>query len=550
MVTRSATLDGTTTVAVFGRVFSWFDDNLQIFNIWADTGAPTNVLNLTFAGSAWAVDAMTFNSATTLNLNITEANDGVARYVELMRIINGNATINLAASFIQQLRIGDPGQNSTLRLTLGDGGVGIVRSYDGNDVVTLGNGDAQMISLGDGINVVNGGAGFIQNLRFGDGTNTFNGGTGRFGSIRAEGNNNFNLLNGGESIRLEDGNNIVTLNSGQVESLYAFGNETINLLGDARILLLKMDEGVNRLTSEDGNIETIYAYHARNTIFLGAGGAQQIVLSGSDAAQVIHSDGWLGSLQVYAGDQSNVQATLVRLGSGGGGYIQTSQGSDHIITGDGAVQTILTFDGHDRVTLGRGGTQFVALGTGNDVVSLAEMNADVDALLRGGAGTDRVEFSRFASGVTASLDLGNASQDFGLVGAGRVSLEGFENLVGSAFADVFTGNGLANRMSGGSGADALFGLAGNDVLSGDRGADVLTGGEGLDTFLFIPADGSDRITDFTLGEDIIDLRAANGLADITFTRVGTDVRLTFGTLQIVVEDQTVAAMRDVDNFAF
>jgi Ca2+-binding RTX toxin-like protein len=72
-----------------------------------------------------------------------------------------------------------------------------------------------------------------------------------------------------------------------------------------------------------------------------------------------------------------------------------------------------------------------------------------------------------------------------------------ENLIGSAFDDVLTGdnaanelfgaagndlmngNGGADRLSAGVGNDRLFGAGGNDFLRGDAGDDVLDGGSGF-----------------------------------------------------------------------
>ena len=114
---------------------------------------------------------------------------------------------------------------------------------------------------------------------------------------------------------------------------------------------------------------------------------------------------------------------------------------------------------------------------------------------------------------------------------------------GTAFADSLTGGGAADRIRGGDGADTLAGLAGDDLLLGDKGndlvrggigndtlsggagndtlqggagADHLTGGAGNDTlwgnagadrFILQTSAGTDRVMDFTDGQDLIDLTA-------------------------------------------
>ncbi len=66
----------------------------------------------------------------------------------------------------------------------------------------------------------------------------------------------------------------------------------------------------------------------------------------------------------------------------------------------------------------------------------------------------------------------------------------------------------AVRVLAPSGNDRLDGGAGDDVLIGMGGNDTLTGGAGRDTFVFSVAradEGRDRITDFELGRDVLEL---------------------------------------------
>jgi len=86
-------------------------------------------------------------------------------------------------------------------------------------------------------------------------------------------------------------------------------------------------------------------------------------------------------------------------------------------------------------------------------------------------------------------------------------VKGVENILGSAYADVFTGDSAANTLNGGAGNDSLMGGAGNDTLIGGLGNDTLSGGIGNDVFVFnsATANNLDTILDFTTGTDKIQL---------------------------------------------
>ncbi|MEM8740176.1 MAG: hypothetical protein AAGE13_01675 [Pseudomonadota bacterium] len=86
---------------------------------------------------------------------------------------------------------------------------------------------------------------------------------------------------------------------------------------------------------------------------------------------------------------------------------------------------------------------------------------------------------------------------------------GTENdvLLGRDGNDVLRGGEGIDVLNGGAGDDRIFGDGGNDRLNGGTDNDVLTGGAGIDFFIFSENNGADRITDFTNGQDRLNLAA-------------------------------------------
>jgi Ca2+-binding RTX toxin-like protein len=134
--------------------------------------------------------------------------------------------------------------------------------------------------------------------------------------------------------------------------------------------------------------------------------------------------------------------------------------------------------------------------TANSYVFFTGAGADT---VTGGKGIDLLTFSKASSGATANLEDASLNDGFSL---GDVYAR-IENILGSEFDDVLTGDKGNNILEGGKGGDALFGGAGNDTLSGGinllgEKADLLVGDDGFDAF-----DGGDGI-------DLIDFTEATG----------------------------------------
>lgn len=225
-------------------------------------------------------------------------------------------------------------------------------------------------------------------------------------------------------------------------------------------------------------------------------------------------------------------------------------------------------------------------GAGNDEIWSGEGDDTVEGglggdLLVGGLGNDRLSYATSNLGVRINLVVNSAA---GGHADGDTILQ-FEHLTGSSRGDVLQGQGLANAIDGGAGNDRILGnggsdtlegglgndtlLGGNqqdtlrggdgddslsggsaiDILDGGTGNDTLIGGTGKDDFVFRPGDGTDRITDFTNGDDQLDLRAydfsSRLVAISNAAQVGADVVFTLSGGTVVVIENFLMAQLDV-----
>ena len=175
------------------------------------------------------------------------------------------------------------------------------------------------------------------------------------------------------------------------------------------------------------------------------------------------------------------------------------------LSGTKHADTIFGRGGNDRVDGGKGDDTLLG-GSGNDRLDGDKGND----LLFGGSGCDKLE--------------GGKGNDLLFGGSGNDKLDGGKGndvLFGGSGNDKLEGGKGHDLLFGGSGHDKLEGGKGNDKLVGGAGGDKVTGGRGMDLFVYLAAFDStiwdwDRITDFTQGEDKIDLSALLGASDLAW----------------------------------
>lgn len=167
-----------------------------------------------------------------------------------------------------------------------------------------------------------------------------------------------------------------------------------------------------------------------------------------------------------------------------------------------SIENFILSNFNDTFT-GGGAADSVFAGYGTDIL----WGNDGDDVLQGENGSDRISGGR-----------GN-DQLFGGSDADRIDGDaGHDTITGDAGADVLNGGEGMDSIAGGDGRDTINGGIDNDRITGGDGADQLTGGSGRDAFIFEAATDSyvdtslitpinkfDRIIDFNIAEDFIDL---------------------------------------------
>ncbi len=297
--------------------------------------------------------------------------------------------------------------------------------------------------------------------------------------------------------------------------------------------------GANTTTGSGDDVYVLSASDAQN------GGWLSIWDTGGiDTIEVDNSDS-----DALEGGVIDLRAATLTYGPGGGGYVSmfndanagftiangvvienvVAVGTTGLIIYGNDADNSLTAEGLGNVSYGHAGDDEISTGfdsdayggTGNDTITSVEDtitaygnsgndiitgSTDSNIVAEGGSGSD------FITGGGDSGDILNGGS-------------GDDTIVGDITSTAKSGNSVDDTLNGGRGRDTLDGGNGNDLIDGGWGADNLTGGAGEDTFIFAYASDSgpgesnrDTITDFTSGEDVIDLTGLN--TSLTF--IGDD----------------------------
>jgi len=351
------------------------------------------------------------------------------------------------------------------------------------------------------------------------------------------------------------------INIGTTITYYGAGGSS---LGTRTHTVFVTPETVIENITAAGGDDIIVGNNAINRLI---GGAGSDVVKGMGGNDNIFGDTGNDTLEGGDGDDFLSGGLGDDIAAGG-------RGNDKIFAGSG--------DTGDDIFIGGDGDDIIGGNAGNDLIigdgfksgasdflkiasdgSAAEgrdtlFGADGDDTVIGGGWTDGVisdngiieKEELVLSGTKADVLWAGAGNDlvYGAAGADVIGArDGRDTVYGGGGDDTIFGGSSedADLIFGGSGNDVLFSGAGDDTVNGDKGDDTLydgsgsdtySGGEGIDTFVFSGAGGDDRIRDFDVANDILDLTAISGItsvADIQALAVtvtgGITLALTAGT---------------------
>ena len=446
-----------------------------------DRSALSSAVTLNFVhGSATAAtlpDGTTFRNIEVLSLTTGSGNDNVTFDKPLAGLDhdwwdggagNDTATVNLGT---ENVAISALASGSNYQITETAGAFLFyfenVESYH-----IIGGSGADTLTSGDGNDTLDGGAG-NDTLDGGTGTNTISGGGGN-DTIRDWGNGtNFNQGTG-STIDGGAGEDSLLLYRGDVTSavnmIFTPGSSIPMTLADGTSvrniehLLVVTGSGNDNVTYNGVQFSTVPSLDHWDA----SAGNDTLTLNLSSYTTPLALNGVInGAGDVFTNGVAFFGFTGVEnfniTGGTGNDTLIGSSGNDTISGGDG--DDNIDGGSGNNVLSGGNGNDFLASGSGNDTIS-------------GGSGTDTVSYGNATGGVTVSLAIATAQAVGG--GMGTDTLSGIENIWGSNYNDVLTGD---------AGNNTFYGSGGNNTFDGGTGDDTFNGGLGSNTVTYQDASG-------------------------------------------------------------
>jgi Ca2+-binding RTX toxin-like protein len=414
----------------------------------------------------------------------------------------------------------------------GDIGNDILNGGDGNDTLNGGEGDdtlnggndSDRLFGGIGQDSLNGGLG-NDSIDGGEGQDTLTGSNGNdtinggLGDDNLDGGSDNDLLNGGEDNDTLNG-------AGGIDTLIGgLGDDTYQIDTTSDTITENANEGTDTVQSSvtytlGNNLENLTL--TGTTAINGTGNTLNNIITGNSSNNTLNGgtgiDTLIGGLGNDTYQIDTTTDTITENANQGTDTVQSSvtytlginleiltlTGNTNINGIGNAANNILTGNSGNNTLNGDAGNDTLIGGLGDDTY---QIDTTTDTITENAnEGTDTVQSS-------VTYTLGNNIENLTLTGTTAI------NGTGNALNNIITGNSSNNTLNGGSGIDTLI------------------GGLGADTFIFqfgqSTISTSDRITDFAINSDKIDLLTQGGLvmnAPSSFSRAANSTATTLQNL--------------------
>jgi Ca2+-binding RTX toxin-like protein len=453
--------------------------------------------------------------------------------------LTGTANINATGNAVDNLLLGNTGINTL------DGGAGndTMRGGSGNDTYVVDSvGDLVEEFTGQGTDTVRSSISFdISSLSNFENITLFGSGalsaTGNSGNNYLTGNTGNNTLVGGLGNDTLD-----ALTTSGSDSLIGGGGNDYYRVNTSETVVEVSGEGTDTVEAANitsytlaANVENLILGSAASN---GTGNSIDNRITGNSLANTINGGVGKDTLVGGAGndiyvinstDAGTVVDVIVEGSGSGSGFIDTVQSTVNFSLATVANVENLTLTSGDTTGTGNTLNNVITGSDGNNTLDGGGGTADT---LTGGLGNDTYVVDSGTDRIVENASEGTDTISSFTASFSMVNIANVENLTLSGTASIGTGNSLANT---------IVGNASVNTINGWSGTDTLTGGASSDTFVFqfghSLVAGPDRITDFALGEDRIDLRGfsasgegANLNPPNQFTRAADSTATSLSTL--------------------
>ncbi len=320
------------------------------------------------------------------------------------------------------------------------------------------------------------------------------------------------------------------VNSGKISG----GKTSLNLVGSESSYVDNSGEITGSITGLSGSGVNDFVLHNTGLIASLSTGTGQGVVIYSSSGVSLDNQGRIESEQAIV--LSNASGEIENSGDLIGQRLGLSLNWFSGNTGQVSVANSGTIKGDTAIWVSSGA---LTLENSGRIVGKIQVNPDAQAeIINGGQILGRVTLGNAddiyrvtGTGYASKSVTGGGGNDRLTGGQRGETLRGGKDddvLRGKGGDDTLNGDGARDDIRGGAGADTLLGGNGRDLLNGGKGNDILTGGTGADVFVFGPRSGSDRVTDFEAGKDVLRLvDQVGGFDALSLADTGTGLEITF-----------------------